>query len=318
MALVADKLLGQVLGVRPGERVCLVRDSDASGPLAETLIRAAQKAGTDPVSLMMSPRACNGAELPEPVAGAFLHADVIINLARTGLAHTRAATAALRTGARLGNLRSFEDGVLDSPGVLADYALVKRNALAMDVLLENATEVHLATADGTDLTMQLCGREGRAQTGFATAPGSFSGLPDGESTVAPLEGTTQGRLVSPYTLDKIGLVDEPFVLEIQNGWIGRVEGGKQAQALRRLLESADENARRAVSQFALGMNPDCRLVPSMREVSKKLGTVHVALGDNITLGGTVQSDVHLDIVILNATVSLDGRVVLQGGNLYLG
>jgi leucyl aminopeptidase (aminopeptidase T) len=214
-------------------------------------------------------------------------------------------------------LRNFQEGVLESPGVTTDYEVVRRNALAVDALLESAREVEIATPTGTQLTMQLGGRKGKAQTGFATEPGTFSGLPDGESTVAPLEGTTQGVIVDPYIMEKIGLVDEPFRMEVRDGWITGLEGGRQAQALNDLLDRSDPNARRIASQFAMGMNPDCRVFPNTREVSKKLGTIHVAMGDNISLGGTVQSGIHIDIVILDVTVKLDGRVVLENGQLQL-
>jgi leucyl aminopeptidase (aminopeptidase T) len=207
--------------------------------------------------------------------------------------------------------------MLESPGVTTDYEIVRRNALATDALLEKARTVRFTTAEGSDVTMELCGRKGKAQTGFADQPGTFSGLPDGESTVAPLEGTTQGRIVNPYIIDKIGQVDEPFRMEIKDGFIVTVEGGKQAARLLDLFRKSDPNARRIASQFALGMNPDCRIVPDTKEVSKKLGTLHVAMGDNISLGGTVQSGLHIDIVILNPTVWLDDKKILENGKLSL-
>lgn len=315
---IAEKLVGQVLGLRRGETLCIVRDSEApSAPLAEALAQAALQAGAEPLSVIIRPRSVGGEELPEPVAGAFLRSSAVVNIARWAVEHTRAATAALQAGVRFSNLRNYEDGVLESPGVTTDYEVVRRNALAMDALLERAKEVQITTAEGTDLRMELCGRKGKAQTGFATEPGTFSGLPDGESTVAPLEGTTQGRIVNPYIMEKIGLVEGPFDMEIRDGWIVSLEGGKTAQALQQFLEKSDPNAKRIASQFAMGMNPDCRVIPNTREVSKKLGTVHVAMGDNISLGGTVQSGVHIDIVILNPKVTVDGKVVLEDGKLYI-
>jgi len=223
----------------------------------------------------------------------------------------------LGAGARTCNLRGFNDGMLESPGVTTDYEPIRRNALAVDALLEQTREIRFTTADGCDVTMKLCGRKGKAQTGFADEPGKFSGLPDGESTVAPLEGTTQGCIVNPYIIDKIGRVDEPFRMEIKDGWIVNVEGGKQARQLLELFEKSDSNARRFASQFALGMNPDCRIFPDTKEVSKRLGTLHVALGDNISLGGAVQCGLHIDIVILNPTVWLDGKMVLENGKLFI-
>lgn len=315
---VASRVVTQVLGLRHGETVCIVRDDEeTSRPLAESLEREAMAAGAEPVSLIILPRSVGGQELPEPLAGAFLRSNAVVNLCRWPMVHTRAVSAALQAGARTCNLRGFQDGVLESPGVTADYELIRRNALAVDRLLENAKEVRVTSPEGTDLYMQLCGRKGKAQTGFATEPGQFTGLPDGESTVAPLEGTTQGRIVNPYLLDKIGQVDEPFDMEIKDGWIVDLSGGRQIEALEELFGRMDPNAKRIASQFAMGMNPECRVFPSAKEVSKKLGTIHVAMGDNISLGGTVQSGMHIDIVVLSARVELDGRVILEDGRLLI-
>ncbi|MBA4421937.1 MAG: hypothetical protein C0390_02405 [Syntrophus sp. (in: bacteria)] len=315
---VAEKVVTQVLALKAGETVCILRDTEEdSGPFAAILSRAALRAGAEPVSLIIVPRTVGGQELPEPVAGAFLRCSAIINLAKWAIVHSRAVSAALGAGARTCNLRGFNDGMLESPGVTTDYEVVRRNALAVDVLLEQAREIRFMTAEGSDVTMRLCGRKGKAQTGFADEPGRFSGLPDGESTVAPLEGTTQGCIVNPYIIDKIGRVDEPFRMEIKDGWIVNVEGGKQARQLLELFEKSDSNARRIASQFALGMNPDCRIFPDTKEVSKRLGTLHVAMGDNISLGGAVQCGLHIDIVILNPTVWLDGKMVLEDGKLFI-
>jgi len=318
MVLVAKQVVGQLLALKPGETVCILRDTEEdSRPFAAILSEAARQAGAEPVSLIIVPRTVGGQELPEPVAGAFLRSSAVINLAKWAIVHSRAVSAALGAGARTCNLRGFNDGMLESPGVTTDYEPIRRNALAVDALLEQTSEIRFTTADGCDVTMQLCGRKGRAQTGFADEPGRFSGLPDGESTVAPLEGTTQGWIVNPYIIDKIGRVDEPFRMEIKDGWIVKVEGGKQARKLLELFDESDANARRFASQFALGMNPDCRIIPDTREVSKRLGTLHVALGDNISLGGEVQCGLHIDIVILNPTVWLDGKMVLENGTLFI-
>jgi len=318
MCEVAEKVVGQVLALKPGETVCILRDTEEeSRPFTEIISTAARQAGAEPVSLIIVPRTVGGEELPEPVAGAFSRCNAVINIAKWPITHSRAVSAALAVGVRTCNLRGFNDGMLESPGVTTDYEPIRCNALAVDALLEQASEIRFTTADGCDVTMKLCGRKGKAQTGFADKPGTFSGLPDGEATVAPLEGTTQGCIVNPYIIDKIGRVDEPFRMEIKDGWIMNVEGGKQARQLLELFDKSDSNARRFASQFALGMNPDCRIFPDTKEVSKRLGTLHVALGDNISLGGAVQCGLHIDIVILNPTVWLDGKIVLEDGRLSI-
>lgn len=318
MVQVADQVVGQILALKPGETVCILRDTEEdSRPFTALISAAVRRAGAEPVSMIIEPRTVGGQELPETVAGAFLRSSAIINLGKWAIVHSRAVSAALGAGARTCNLRGFGDGMLESPGVTTDYKEVRKNALAVDALLEQAREIRFTTAEGCDVTMKLCGRKGKAQTGFANEPGTFSGLPDGESTVAPLEGTTRGCIVNPYIIDKIGRCDEPFRMEIKDGWIVNVEGGKQARQLLELFEKTDGNARRFASQFALGMNPDCRIFPDTKEVSKRLGTLHVALGDNISLGGAVQCGLHIDIVILNPTVWLDGKIVLENEKLCI-
>ena len=317
MAEVAKRVVEQVLALKPGETASIIKDGNDPGPFGAIIAEAVQRVGAEPVQLIIVPRTIGGQELPEPVAGALVRSSAMITISRWVTAHNRAISAALGAGMRSCNLRNYQGGMLESPGMTTDYEVVRRNALAVDALMEKAKELRFTTAEGSDVTMKLAGRKGKAQTGFADQPGRFTGLPDGEATVAPLEGTTNGVIVNPYMLDKIGQVTEPLRVEIKDGWIVKVEGGKQAKEINELFAQFDANAKRIASQFALGMNPGCRIVPDTKEVSKKLGTLHVAMGDNISLGGTVQSGLHIDYVLLNPTVWLDGKLLLENGKLFI-
>jgi leucyl aminopeptidase (aminopeptidase T) len=72
-----------------------------------------------------------------------------------------------------------------------------------------------------------------------------------------------------------------------------------------------------MAEFAIGTNPDARLVGNLAEDKKKLGTVHFAIGDNESLGGTTQCDIHLDGVVLDPTVVLDDEEVITEGEVHL-
>jgi leucyl aminopeptidase (aminopeptidase T) len=56
----------------------------------------------------------------------------------------------------------------------------------------------------------------------------------------------------------------------------------------------------------------------MTEDKKYWGSVHVAIGDNHVIGGTVVSELHLDGLLLRPTVELDGKTVVQDGQLLVG
>jgi leucyl aminopeptidase (aminopeptidase T) len=68
-------------------------------------------------------------------------------------------------------------------------------------------------------------------------------------------------------------------------------------------------------QNCLGLNDRAVLSGLVLEDEKVLGTVHIALGDNSTFGGTVEVPSHLDGVLLNPTLWLDGKKILEQGRL---
>jgi leucyl aminopeptidase (aminopeptidase T) len=51
------------------------------------------------------------------------------------------------------------------------------------------------------------------------------------------------------------------------------------------------------------------------ETESALGTAHIALGNSIAYGGTVDAVAHLDCVMKDATLELDGRPVMVAGEL---
>ena len=67
----------------------------------------------------------------------------------------------------------------------------------------------------------------------------------------------------------------------------------------------------------IGLNPASRRNGDFEEEKKARGCVHVAIGDNIFYGGTVQCQVHMDMVLYDPTVHLDDQVVVANGVVLL-
>ncbi|MDQ7843412.1 MAG: aminopeptidase [Armatimonadota bacterium] len=314
MAPTARRMMEQVLAVRPGERLVIVTDFERPRSITELLTATATLYGLQTVVVAMPAREMGGEEPPPAVAAAMREADCIIVQTSHSMTHTNAEREALRAGARVCNIREVDEEMMVRGGMTADYEEVDRITRRGVTLLGAATRARLTTPEGTDLTLDLTGRPAFALSGFAREPGQFSGLPDGEAAIAPVEGRTEGVLVNPYLIEKIGQVTEPFRLEVRAGEIVRVEGGAQAQALAAILARKDPGARNFAAELALGTNPACRLIPKSREIKKRLGQAHVALGDNLSLAGVVESAVHLDIILLRPTLMLDDRLVLDNGD----
>lgn len=311
MAFGANMMINQVAGVKKGERVLIVTDDNMPQTITQALAYSAISAGGEVVVIKMQTQEIGGQEPPASVAAAMSAAQIVINQSSYSIVHTEATRAAVKNGVRVANLRNLTEEMMVSGGITADYNQVKRISENLARLLSDADVIRLTTPEGTDLTMRSRGRKAIAQTGFITKPGELSGLPDGESTLAPLEGMTEGVVVDPYIADSLGLITEPLRMEITKGRITSVTGGIQASKLNELLKQHDENGYNAAAQLALGTNPACRVIPNTREVSKKLGTAHIAIGDNVTLGGKSESSFHIDFVFLSPTVWLDDVCILK-------
>jgi len=48
-----------------------------------------------------------------------------------------------------------------------------------------------------------------------------------------------------------------------------------------------------------------------------MGTIHIALGNNVSMGGSINVPIHLDGVIKKPTVFLDGKKLMENGNLLV-
>jgi len=301
--------------VQPGELVCIAADTQTM-PIALALMEAVKEAGAEPVVVTMLPRRAHGNEPPRVVAAAMKAADVVIQPVTYAMTHTDATRDALRAGARVLVLRGVTEDIMTHGAMLADYDRVDRVTREVQRRMTAANAVRVTTPSGTDLTLSVGGRSAVALTGRVGGPGTFAAMPDGEAAISPVEGTTEGMLVVDHTMDGIGLLDAPIRMTVRGGRVVDISGGQSAERLAVLVAAADTTATN-IAEFAIGTNDRARLIGSMTEDKKYRGSVHMAIGDNHVIGGTVVSELHLDGLLLRPTVELDGRRIVEDGRLLI-
>ncbi len=302
--------------VQKGEQVCIAADTNTM-PIALAIAEAVKEIGAEPVLVAMTPRHAHGNEPPRVVAAAMKAADVVIQPVTYAMTHTDATRDAMRAGARVLVLRGITEDIMTHGAMLADYDMVDRVTREVARVMSGATTVRVRTPAGTDLTMSLAGRSAVALTGRVGGPGTFAAMPDGEAAISPVEGTAEGTLVIDHTMDNLGLLDQPIRMTVREGRVTDITGGASAQKLRELVAGTDANATN-IAEFAIGTNDRARLIGSMTEDKKYLGSVHIAIGDNHVIGGTVVSELHLDGLLLRPTVELDGKTIVRDGRLLVG
>jgi leucyl aminopeptidase (aminopeptidase T) len=301
--------------VRAGEVVCVATDTSTL-PIADAIVAAVREAGAEAVQVVMQTRRAHGNEPPRVVAAAMQAADVVIQPVKFAMTHTDATQAALRAGARVLVLRGVTEDIMTHGAMLADYDQVDRITREVARLMTGARTARVRTPAGTDLVMSLDGRGAVALTGRVGGPGTFAAMPDGEAAISPVEGSTEGVLVIDHTMDNLGLLDAPIRMTVRGGKVLDISGGASAEQLRALVAASDANATN-IAEFAIGTNDRARLIGSMTEDKKYRGSVHVAIGDNHVIGGTVTSELHLDGLLLEPTVELDGTRVVDEGRLLV-
>ena len=118
------------------------------------------------------------------------------------------------------------------------------------------------------------------------------------------------------TCPEIGLVVEPVSLTVSAGRVTGIDGGQDdsARILSDILGPLG-SPRRVVAELGVGLNPLARLTGLMLTDEGALGGVHFGLGANATVGGVNDTDFHLDVVVRNASLSVDGREILNKGVL---
>jgi leucyl aminopeptidase (aminopeptidase T) len=72
-----------------------------------------------------------------------------------------------------------------------------------------------------------------------------------------------------------------------------------------------------IAELGIGTNEEATLTGNILEDEKILGTAHVAFGASAAIGGNVQVPVHLDCVIVEPTVEIDGAEIVRGGELLV-
>ncbi|HWF23876.1 MAG TPA: aminopeptidase [Solirubrobacteraceae bacterium] len=298
------------LDVKPGENVLVITDAGLRA-LGDALRDEAGAAGGDAVLAVMDERATDGTEPPPTLAAALAVCDVFIAPTTRSLSHTTARKRASDAGARGATMPGVTEDML-ARVMSVDFETMAARSRAAAAVLSKGTTAHITCPRGTDLVLDLSEREAIADDGDLTERGAFGNLPCGEGFIAPLNGEGTAVVAS---LAPLGLSDEPATLTLSRGRLIDAEGGLGPEYLARLTAHGDKGTN--LAELGVGTNDRAILTGNVLEDEKILGTVHIAFGASAGIGGNVSVPIHLDAVVLEATLDVDGVSVLEAGRFVL-
>jgi leucyl aminopeptidase (aminopeptidase T) len=306
-------VLGDCLGVASGEEV-LVVCNPATERLGALMRDEAERLGGDSVLAVIAERDSHAAEPPGPVAAAMAAAAVVLAPTVQSLSHTTARKAAGEAGARIATLPGVTEEMLIRV-MSANMAELRRRSTGVAAALDRGCEARISCARGSDLRLGLEGRHAIPDAGELTSPGAFGNLPCGEGFVAPLEGTGEGTLHVDGSIAGVGRVQTPITLTVRGGHLTDATGTAGAILLNLLGAHGPDGTN--VAELGIGTNEKAILTGNILEDEKILGTAHVAFGASAAIGGTVQVPIHLDCVVLEPTLEIDGEAIVRDGKLLL-
>ena len=73
----------------------------------------------------------------------------------------------------------------------------------------------------------------------------------------------------------------------------------------------------AVAEFGIGTNPKAIITGDILEDEKVLGTIHIAFGNNLSMGGKLKVSSHVDGVVTKPDVYFDKEQIMKKGKLLI-
>ena len=311
------KKIVELSEAKKGDNVLVLADYNTVS-VGERIASEVYKVDAYPIFMIVPPLKIHGAELPEVVTEMAKLVNVIIAPMTTNLAHTRTRYEAQKLGIPVMPLADMSEELLTSEAFDADFHAIRPRVEKLADLFTKAKVARVTSPKGTDITMSIEGRNGRALHGFAQKSENAS-PPAIESSIAPVEGTAEGKIVADASSANVRLADgslirDPIVIDVHKGFAKEISGELDAKNLRELLESLKDPNVYSIGELGVGMNPKCTTKGNLLDYESCPGVIHIALGTSVT-GGKVKAAGHYDTLISEATLELDGVVAVKDGEL---
>ena len=305
---IAKRVLIDCFDIKPGDTLLVVTDTNLHEIGSAFFEAAGDFIGSNRLLVHIPIPDTPGTEPPQKVSALMREFSIVIAPTTMSLSHTEARRRASQSGARIATLPGITRSTFLRT-LSADYKSLARETLALSERLKGAGEVRITSPSGTDITMSVKNRPFLPDTGLVHKPGDFSNLPAGEVYTAPVEGTAEGIIVVDGSMGKSGILKERRIhIEVKDGMAQRVWGCDAAEWLWETMHKVGDCARN-LAELGIGTNPNARISGSVLEDEKIAGTIHLAFGDNRSMGGKIECPFHVDGVVLNAKLFVDGKEI---------
>jgi aminopeptidase len=304
--------LRDCMGLQPEETLLVVTDENKRD-IGLAIHEAGLALCRESMLIEMKAREINGEEPPAAIAEMMKHVDVVICPTSKSLTHTDARRNAVKEGVRVGTMPNINVDTMVRC-LNADYDKIINLTHYIAKKLEGVSTIRVVTEKGTDITMPVKDRKILPSTGVLREKGQSGNLPSGEVYLAPWEDESNGVVVVDGSMASVGMLEEPIIITVKDGYAVDIKGGHQARKVEEHFDKAGPDAR-AVAEFGIGTNYKAKLTGMILEDEKVFGTVHIAFGNNLTMGGRIAVNLHMDGLVKEPDVYFDDELIMEKGKM---
>ncbi|MDP2363111.1 MAG: aminopeptidase, partial [Ignavibacteria bacterium] len=206
-------------------------------------------------------------------------------------------------------------------GVKVDCNELNSTGKALKQLLKNGKQIHITTPAGTDLTVNIEGRPISISDGILTNEEIKNGtldvwLPAGEVYLPSNPGTANGILKLKKHFYE-GKVIEDLTVTFQSGKVISITAKLGLDRMKSVYDAVGKGK----DEFAyidFGINPNVNIPKDSEMITwVSSGMVSVGIGGNLWAGGENSIGYGHNFFLADATVTIDGKVVVENGKLKI-
>jgi hypothetical protein len=198
-----------------------------------------------------------------------------------------------------------------------DYKKMHKKGERIKKALDSGNEINITTKLGTDIAMDIADSRAIINSGLYNYSGAGGNMPAGEVYLPPLIDKTEGVFIIDGSIrlrNKTLKVKTPVKVVVEKGEIVYISSNYEGSLLKETLNWAEKKSKhpegvRKIAELGIGINSNAEIIGATVIDEKTRGTIHIANGSNKWFGGQILSIVHLDHVIRNAVVKIDGRLL---------
>jgi aminopeptidase len=224
-------------------------------------------------------------------------------------------------GCRHGHMIGIDENLM-TDGMAGDYEEIYRVTQQVWQVARTASRIEVATRNGTDLVATFSkDLKWIPCDGRYWEQNRWGNLPEGETFTAPLsvDGVIAAEEMGDWFTEKYGLFAKPVLMRVKGGRLVSFE--TEDEKLRADIEGymgqhPDSNR---VGEFAIGTNVGLTRIVGNFLQDEKFPGVHIAFGDpyGFETGADWECPSHVDVLASHATVTVDGRKIMEDGRFLI-